>query len=338
MDDTPRALGYRWPAEWELHAATWLSWPHNRDTWPGVFDAALDEYVRFVKAIACFEPVRVLASGRAADNASAQVGSVANVTIHDVETNDAWIRDHGPTFLGHDDLLHMSALVNWDYNAWGEKYPPFDADNRVPSQIAILAGRKQFIPGFVLEGGAIDGNGGGIAMTTRSCALNSNRNHLTTQAAFERLLSDCLAIDQVVWLEGEIPGDDTDGHVDQIARFVSEKIVVCSTNEDIPVLQTNMERVRRSGVGLTPVELPMPAAKRLGGMRLPASYANFYIANGAVIVPQFDDTNDSLACSILGDHFVDREIIGLPAGKLVAGLGAFHCLTQQEYSLKRKPI
>lgn len=337
MEDTPRVLGYRWPAEWEPHAATWLSWPHNRDTWPGVFEAALDEYVQFVKAIACFEPVKILASGLAADTACALVGSVANVTIHDVATNDAWIRDHGPTFLRHDDLHHVSALVNWDYNAWGEKYPPFDADDRVSSQVAVLSARKQFIPGFVLEGGAIEGNGAGIALTTESCVLNSNRNNRTTRSAFECLLSDYLAIDHIVWLEGEIPGDDTDGHVDQIARFVSEKTIVCATRGDIPALRANMELIRHRGVGLTAIELPMPAEKRLGEMRLPASYANFYVANGAVFVPQFDDAKDSEACSILGEHFVDREIIGLSAGKLVAGLGAFHCLTQQECLTSRRP-
>ncbi|MFC1758557.1 agmatine/peptidylarginine deiminase [Planctomycetota bacterium] len=330
MNDTPRALGYRWPAEWEPHAATWLSWPHNRDTWPGVFDLAIEEYIQFAKTIASFEPVKILASGNAADHAHAAMGSDKNVTIYDVATNDAWVRDHGPVFLSHHRCDSAPALIDWGYNAWGEKYSPFDSDNRVPQHVARLSTRKRFSPGFVLEGGAIEGNGSGVALTTGSCVLSESRNVGTTRESFERLLSDYLGIDQLIWLGGNVPGDDTDGHIDQVARFVNEHTVVCSTSKDLPALRDNIKLLEREGKGLTAVELPMPTPKFLGKTRLPASYANFYIVNGAVLVPQFGDANDSAARSILADLFSDREIIGLSAMSLVAGLGAFHCLTQQE--------
>ena len=333
VNETPRSLGYRWPAEWETHSATWLSWPHNRETWSGVFDSALAEYIQFAKTIASFEPVHICAAGAAADVADSTVGALSNVTIHGIATNDAWIRDHGPIFLASTDGTSSSsspALVDWRFNSWGEKYPPFDADNLVPKLIARAANRKHFANEFILEGGAIDGNGKGIALTTASCVLNESRNQRTTAKRFERLLENQLAIDTVVWLEGDIPGDDTDGHVDQMARFVSEKTVVLATDERLPALAQNKLRLKNSGLGIALVQLPMPQQRQHRKKELPASYANFYILNGAVIVPTFDDPNDARALSILAEQFDDREVIGLPATSLIVGLGAFHCLTQQE--------
>lgn len=330
---TPRALGLRWPAEWDPHAATWLSWPHNRDTWPGAFDEAIVEYSRFVEAIASFEPVRLLASaGPVMDAAANRVGYLDNVTIFDVPTNDAWMRDHGPIFIVPHELNGSAGvrILDWRYNAWGNKYPPFHYDDDIARRISQITTYDRFIIDFVLEGGAIDGNGKGVVLTTESCMLNPNRNRSASRGNVCSLLHDYLGADHVLWLDGSIPGDDTDGHIDQLARFVNETTVVVSTSDELPRLRENLKRIQQSSLGLTPIELPMPSAKFRNGMCLPTSYANFYILNGAVIVPEFGDPNDSIAKQILSDLFTDRDIIGLPAGALSVGLGAFHCLSQQQ--------
>ncbi|MCA9212545.1 MAG: agmatine deiminase family protein [Planctomycetales bacterium] len=327
---SPRSLGYRWPAEWEPHASTWLSWPHNRDTWPGVFDDALQEFIQFTRAIAEYEPVNVLASGAAADSASSAVGNYPNITIHDVPTNDAWIRDHGPTFLTAPDASLPKTLIDWKFNSWGGKYPPFDNDNRVPMRVAEILGRRRFANEIVLEGGAIDGNGAGTVLTTESCVLSDTRNEGLTKSRFESLLSEQLGADEIIWLEGDVPGDDTDGHVDQIARFVSEKVITIAVRDDLPQLAENRDRIAQKRPDISVVDLPMPSQIFLGDQYLPASYANFYIVNRAVLVPQFGDVLDKTALSILSDLFPAREVIGLPARWIVGGLGAFHCMTQQE--------
>jgi len=336
---------YRLPAEWEPHAATWVAWPHNRDTWPGVFPQVAAEFTALVKTIARFEPVRVLA-GSAMRHAQQHLGDVANVKLYDIATNDAWVRDHGPTFLAARSAAIQPALVDWQYNAWGEKYPPFDADNRVPGQIAAATGYRRFEPpGIVLEGGAIEFNGAGVLLSTRSCLLDPARNAGMTQQQIEAALRRYLGVHTVLWLTGsDLPGDDTGGHIDQVARFASPRHLLVAVEEDTSSgnyapLEQNLQELRAmyapdasqeaaAAFELTP--LPMPRAIYNQGQRLPASYANFYICNGAVIVPQYNDPADRVACQIIGQAFPDRETIGLPARVLVCGLGSFHCLTQQQ--------
>jgi agmatine deiminase len=337
-EPTPAELGYRWPAEWERHAGTWLSWPHNPETWPGKFEVIPERYADVVRTIARFEPVNVLAGGEAVMQVAARlVGDVPNVRLLDIKTNDAWCRDHGPIFV-RDNLT--TAVIDWGYNAWGGKYPPFDADNAVPAQVAAHLQRKCFVPGVVLEGGAIEGNGHGTILTTESCLLNPNRNSDISREQMEEYLGAYLGTSHVLWLaRGELAGDDTDGHIDQLARFVDSHTIVAawqdnSNDVNYEPLKANFEQleqmVGQDGKGFTVIRLPLPKPKFCQGKRLPASYCNFYVTNGAVIVPQFEDAADEAAVRILEGLFPDRQVLGLPSLDLVWGLGSFHCLTQQE--------
>ena len=351
----PAKLGYRWPAEWERHASTWLSWPKNPATWPDHFEPVPGEFARFVRTLAQFEPVNILAGGQAVmQQAREFVGNVPKVVLHDIETNDAWCRDHGPTFLGREkaegrrqnegsespSLRLPAALVDWEYNAWGGKYPPFDKDNQVPRKIAELQDRRRFTPGIILEGGAIDGNGLGAVLTTKSCLLNPNRNPHLSQADVERYLRDYLGVSKVLWLTGgEIAGDDTDGHIDQIARFVGPQTVavsVCDDPKDDNYAPTRLnwnelcKMTDQDGQPLSLVPLPLPNAKFVDSQRLPAGYCNFVFANGGVIVPQFEDPADAKAIKILQELMPDRRVVGSPSMNLIWGLGSFHCLSQQE--------
>jgi agmatine deiminase len=327
------------PAEWEPHAATWLAWPHNRASWPGKFEPIPAVWAELVRWLAVQEPVHVLAGGEPVmAEARRLVGDVPGVTLHDIRTNDAWTRDHGPTFLVGPPGL-PPALVDWQYNAWGGKYPPFDDDNRVPQQIAALQGRRRFEPGIVLEGGAIDPNGRGAVLTTEQCLLNPNRNPGLARAEIERYLADYLAAPHVIWLGEGIAGDDTDGHIDELARFVGPRTVVAMrepdpADENHAPLKDNLRRLQaardQEGRPLEIVTLPMPRPMHHEGQRLPASYANFYIANGLVVVPQYDDPADAAVVEILSRLFPDRRVRPLRAVDLAWGLGAFHCITQQE--------
>ncbi|HVA47997.1 MAG TPA: agmatine deiminase family protein [Pirellulales bacterium] len=335
----PAALGYRMPAEWEPHAATWLSWPHNRDSWPGQFEPVPGIWAELVRVLSGSEPVHILAGGEAVmGEARRLVGHLPNITLHDIPTNDAWMRDHGPMFLvGPADT--PPALVDWGYNAWGGKYPPFDLDQQVPRRIAELLGFRRIEPGIVLEGGAIDVNGSGSVLTTEQCLLNPNRNAGLTRAEIERYLDDYCGTRHAIWLGGGIVGDDTDGHIDELARFVSPRTVVAAVEDDphdanYEPLHDNLRRLRlardEQGRPLEVVLLPMPAPVFFGEHRLPASYMNFYIANRLVVVPQFGDAADSLALDMLARLFPDRRVCGLRAVELAWGLGAFHCITQQQ--------
>jgi agmatine deiminase len=336
--DTPASLGYRWPAEWEPHAATWLAWPRNPDTWPGKFEPIPGVWQSLVRTLAEFEPVHVLAGGEVRQEALMMVGDVPGVTVHDLPTNDVWARDHGGMFLSGPPSLPPS-LVDWQYNAWGGKYPPYDFDNAVPAHMARLTGRRRFTPGIVLEGGAVEGNGAGTILTTESCLLNPNRNPQLSKADIERYLADYLCAKKVLWTDGGIVGDDTDGHIDELARFVGPTTVVVALEEDpqdenYEPLRENERRIRTmtdaQGRPLEVVALPMPRPLHFEENRLPACYLNFYIANGAVIVPVFDDPADRVALATLGRLFPGRQIRGLNAVDLVWGLGAFHCITQQQ--------
>ncbi len=336
---TPRSLGYRWPAEWEPHAATWLAWPHDPETWPGKFEPIPALWQKLVRTLAEFEPVHILAGGDdVMRKAREMVGQVPNVTLHDVPTNDAWTRDHGGIFLSGPPSLEP-ALVDWEYNAWGGKYPPFDLDNAVPGHMARITGRRRFSPGIILEAGAVDGNGAGTVLTTESCLLNPNRNPQLTRAGVEQYLTDYLCANKVLWLSGGIAGDDTDGHIDELARFVAPTTVVAAIEEDphdenYEPLRDNHHRLAEmtdaQGRPLEVIPIPMPRAIHHDNRRLPASYMNFYVAGGLVIVPTFNDPADEVALATFGELFSTRQIRGIEAVDLAWGFGAFHCITQQQ--------
>jgi len=337
MLTTPRDLHYRWPAEWERHASTWLAWPHNRETWPGGYAQVPRRFAHLVSTTAQFEPVNVLAGGAAMKAAKRWLGAVDNVELHEIPTNDAWTRDHGPTFLSGGPA---PALVDWRYNAWGEKYPPYDLDNAVPEHIAQLTGRRRFVSPLVMEGGSIETDGQGTILTTEQCLLNPNRNPGHSKSSIEQALEEQLNAERVLWLTGgEIQGDDTDGHIDQLARFVSTDTIVAAVetnpnDENYAPLQANYQELLQmrssQGAAYNIVPLPMPAPKYFSGYRLPCCYANFYIVNGGVIVPQYEDSADYRALGILRDLLPGRQIVGLSAVELAWGLGSFHCMTQQE--------
>lgn len=339
MNGLPAARGYRAPAEWEPHAATWLAWPRNVDSWPGNFEPIPGVWAALVRTLARHEPVHINA-GRPEVLAEARqmVGGLANVTLHDVPTNDAWCRDHGPMFLVGP-AGSRPLLVDWGYNAWGGKYPPFDFDDAVPRHVAEYLGYERVEPGIILEGGAVDFNGLGTVLTTEQCLLNPNRNPHLDRPAIERYLRDYAAARHVVWLGEGIVGDDTDGHIDELARFVAPRVVVAARERD-PAdanhapLEDNWRRLElardEEGRPLELIPLWMPEPVEYQGQRLPASYCNFYIANGVVVVPQFGVPADAAALATLRPQFPDREVVGLPARELIWGLGAYHCITHEQ--------
>ncbi len=327
------------PAEWEPHVATWLSWPHNLESWPGAFETIPGVWAELVRTLTQFEPVRINAGrGPVFDQARDMVGNVPGVTIYDIPTNDAWCRDHGPMFLTGPRGC-QPALVHWGYNAWGGKYPPFDHDVQVPRRIADELKFARFEPGIILEGGAVDVDGQGTVLTTEQCLLNPNRNPQLSRADVERYLADYGVGRHVIWLGEGIVGDDTDGHIDELARFVGPRTVVAAVEQDpadenYAALIDNLTRLRKAKDSerrsLEVIPLPMPAAVYFDDRRLPASYTNFYIANGVVVVPQFDGPTDTIVLETLAKLFPGRRVIGQRAVELAWGLGTFHCITQQQ--------
>jgi len=342
---TPASLGFRMPAEWEPHAATWLSWPHKRESWPGNFEPIPDIWITMVRALVPHERVNILSNDSATaasirEQLRAARVPLDNVSLYDIPTDDAWMRDHGPTFVTRRvGARGELAAIDWIYNAWGGKYPPWDRDDAVPTQVAARLDVTVFSPGIVLEGGSIDVNGLGTLLTTEACLLNRNRNPHLGRADIERYLRDYLGVRHILWLGDGIAGDDTDGHIDDLTRFVAPTTVVTiverdPSDENYERLQANQQRLQamtdQDGRRLRVVPLPMPAPVYYEGQRLPASYANFYIANGVVLVPAFADPHDELALQILRELFPDRQVIGINARAMVWGLGAFHCVTQQQ--------
>ncbi|HRE99949.1 MAG TPA: agmatine deiminase family protein [Pirellulaceae bacterium] len=336
--DAAAYRGLHWPAEWFPHDATWVSWPRNPETWPHDLEAARREHAAFVRTIAEHEPVRVLAGGDGMESARRLLGSAAGVELIDVPTDDAWARDHAPTFV-LDETGRLIA-VDWIFNAWGGKYPPFDRDQLAARRIAEHLGCGLIRTDMVFEGGGIETDGNGLVLTTESCALDPIRNPGVTRERVETLFRAVLGAKQIVWLPGDpIIGDDTDGHIDQIARFVDPQrvLVAVQTERDDPnhaPLRGNFEALAEwndaNGAGLELIELPMPGAITMWGNRLPASYANFYIANGLVVVPQFGDPRDETAVKLLAELMPKHRVVGSPARNLVYGLGSIHCMTQQQ--------
>jgi len=341
---TPASRGYRMPAEWERHRGTWLSWPHRESSWPGRFERVPPVIAEMVRHLAPGEEVHINVADSAMEAGARRVLEdaevpVTNVFFHHFPTNDAWCRDHGPIFLQRRHNGEGEELIlNWGYNAWGDKYPPFDLDDLIPDRIAEHLGIPVVYPGIVMEGGSLDVNGCGTLLTTESCLLNPNRNPGLTREAIEQILSDHLGVTQILWLGDGIEGDDTDGHVDDITRFVDPTTVV-TVLEDNPAdrnyapLLENYLRLQamtdQSGDPLRIVTLPMPTPLWYEGQRVPASYANFYIGNEVVLLPAYDPPTTRAAEEVLAPLFPGRRIVPIDCQDLIWGLGAFHCLTQQ---------
>ncbi len=345
---SPKRQGYSFPAEWEKHEATWLSWPHKEASWPGKLETIYAPYSNFIKIIAEGEKVRINVKDEAMESDARAHLQKAGADLDQIEfyfneSNDAWCRDHGPAFL-----LNKSGdkkvVVDWDYNAWGDKYPPYDLDDIIPTKIADQFHLPVFHPKIVMEGGSVEFNGAGTILTTTACLLNENRNPHLSKSQIEQYLLEFYGAEQVLWLGEGIVGDDTDGHIDDITRFVNEDTVLTVVENDpsddnFLLLQENLESLKsmrlRNGKALNIVQLPMPSAVIYDGTRLPASYANFYIANSAVIVPTFRDNNDEVALKIIQEIFPDRKVVGIDSTDIIWGLGSFHCLSQQEPALKK---
>jgi len=341
---TPASLGYRMPPEWAPHRGTWLSWPHKKASWPGNFEPVPGIFARMVRELAAHEEVHINVSGAEME---ADVRSLleragvrlARVFFHHNPTDDAWCRDHGPIFVQRTTQGGLEeAIIDWGYNAWGGKYPPFDLDDVVPSRIGRELGLRVFHPGIVMEGGSLDVNGQGTLLTTEACLLNPNRNPDLTRAQIEDYLRGYLGVTKILWLGDGIAGDDTDGHVDDLTRFVDPSTVVTVIEDDpqdenYEPLQANLERLRgmtdQDGRPLRIELLPMPRPLYHDGQRLPASYANFYIANGVILLPGYDAERDEEARATLQRLFPGRRVVVVDCTDLVWGLGAFHCVTQQ---------
>lgn len=343
-EQTPKELGYFFPAEFSRQSAMWLSWPHKEASWPGKINSIYPVYSKFVKLVSEGQKVNINVVDEAmkekASSALQSAGvNLMNVTFFIHPTNDAWCRDHGPAFLINPSAAQKKVIVDWGYNAWGGKYPPFDLDDIIPTRIGQHYNIPVFNPGIVMEGGSVDFNGRGTVLTTTSCLLNENRNCHLSQKQIEQYLIDYYGVENILWLGDGIVGDDTDGHIDDITRFVNEDTVVTVVEENknddnYEILQENVRQLKRmrleNGKPLNIVELPMPGAVIHEDMRLPASYANFYISNDYVIVPTFRHSNDDRALTILQECFKDRKVVGLDSVDIIWGLGSFHCLSQQE--------
>jgi len=339
----PAKKGYAMPAEWEPHEATWVSWPHEGClSFPGSYDKVIKDYASMVATLAQAETVRINVRDQSEEAVAREMLrslGAERVEFFRIPTNEPWCRDHGPIFLKRDRSPRVIA-VNFGFNAWGWKLAPFEEDDEVPRRMGKSMGMQVVDQiDFILEGGSVDVNGAGTCLVTESCLLNANRNPDFDRAGIESMLRDYLGVQQVLWLGDGIVGDDTDGHVDDIARFVSEDTVLAVVEEDssdpnYEPLQLNLERLRGfclpDGRSLNVRTLPMPSKIERDGQRLPASYANFYIANGIVAMPVFGEPADTWAKSILQDVFPDREVVPIDCREIIWGLGAIHCLTQQQ--------
>ena len=341
---TPKHSGYYFPAEFSRHAATWLSWPHKEASWPGKIQAIYPHYSQFVKELAKGEAVRINVVDEGMKAFAIGHLEAAGVDMQMVSfflhpTNDAWCRDHGPAFLINPAAAKKKVIVDWNYNAWGNKYPPFDLDDVIPTLVGKALNLPVYYPGIVMEGGSVEFNGKGTLLTSTCCLLNPNRNPEFDQERIESYLCDYYGVEQVLWVKEGIIGDDTDGHIDDTVRFVDEDTVITVIEEDkrdenYALLQENLSDLKKmrllNGKQLNIAELPMPKAVIYEDQRLPASYANFYIANESVIVPTFRCDRDEKALRIIQECFPARRVVGIDSTDIIWGLGSFHCLSQQE--------
>jgi agmatine deiminase len=341
---TPKELGYRFPAEFEQHFATWLSWPHKQESWPGKINSIYPFYCLFIKALTENEFVHINVVNEemkifAQEKLEAISTNMDRLRFYTHPTNDAWCRDHGPAFLVNPNAAQPKIVIDWNYNAWGNKYPPFDLDDRIPTLIASAYQIPVLYPEIIMEGGSVDFNGMGTLITSESCLLNKNRNPLLSRSGIEAYLEAYYGVDQVLWVKDGIVGDDTDGHIDDTVRFINEDCVIAAVEENrsddnYEILQHNLADLKNmrllNGKQLNVIELPMPDKIIYEGRRLPASYANFYIANGLVVVPTFRCDKDEKALMIIQDAFPERKVTGIDSTDIIWGLGSFHCLSQQE--------
>ena len=334
------------PAEWHRHSATWLSWPKDPETWPDRVPQVEKIFLEMMAALAPGETVNLLVDNEETEQSVRRLCAfprAENILFSRIPTVDSWIRDYGPNFL-IDDKGRL-AYNDWKFNAWGNKYPELTKDDSIPARLESLLNARRFEPGIVMEGGSIEVNGAGCVLTTEQCLLNSNRNPHLSKHDIEQFLKNYLGVEKVLWLGEGIVGDDTDGHIDDIARFVSPNVIVCAVEEDprdanYELLQDNLKRLRAmtdvQGRPFEIVTLPMPGI--VGGAstdmrnldRLPASYANFYIANGVVLAPVFGHANDAKALETIERLFPDRRVVGINCEPLVWGMGTIHCVTQQQ--------
>jgi agmatine deiminase len=352
LEKLPRELGYRMPAEWESHEATWLAWPHNHEDWPGKFQPIPWVYAEIVRLLAAREKVHILVEDAKAEKLATGIlkragANLAQVSFHHWPTDRVWTRDSGPIFVRNSE--GRVALTNWHFNAWA-KYSDWHLDDQVPGRVAELLGFPRWEPTIeidgsprrlVLEGGSIDTNGQGVLLTTEECLLSDvqQRNPGVSRVQLEQAFHNYLGIDRIIWLGRGVAGDDTHGHVDDISRFVAPATIVTAIEPNTKdpnhePLAENLGRLKDArtcdGKQFTIVELPLPRPVVFRKQRLPASYANFYLANGLVLMPTFHDPNDRVALNILAELFPDREVIGIHSVDLIWGLGALHCMTQQQ--------
>ena len=343
LKELPASLGFRMPAEWSPQSAVWLSWPHKRASWPGMFRPIPYVFAGIVAQISRFEEVRINIAAPLQKRAWSLItkagADLSKVTLYDHPTNDAWCRDHGPIFVKNQKSGEV-AVTDWVHTAWGGKYPPYDLDNTIPPLVAKKLKLRRFENDMVLEGGSIEVNGEGLLLTSEQCLLNKNRNPHLTREQIEQNLKDYLGITQVLWVGDGIIGDDTDGHIDDITRFYKADgfITAVESNKrdaNHKILGENLERLKAfrtpKGKKFDIVELPMPKPIAFQGQPVPASYANFLIINGAVLVPNFrQKKRDAEANAIIASCFPGREIISIDCYELIWGLGTLHCISQQQ--------
>jgi agmatine deiminase len=344
LKGTPKEKGYYFPAEFAPHVATWLSWPHKEASWPGKIDTIFPSYAKFIKELTRGEKVCInVRDGMMKSFATGQLEK-EKVDLNKVEfffhpTNDAWCRDHGPAFLINPEAAEKKVIVDWGYNAWGNKYPPYDLDDIIPTLIANRYGIPVYHPGIVMEGGSVEFNGKGTLITSTACLLNKNRNPLLNQDQIETYLRNYYGVEQILWIDEGIVGDDTDGHIDDTVRFVNEDTVITVIEEDkadenYQLLQRNLQQLQHmrllNGKQLNIAELLMPEELVYEDQRLPCSYANFYISNNVVVVPTFRSKRDDKALQTIQNCFPGREVVGIDSTDIIWGLGSFHCLSQQD--------
>ncbi|MEX0994838.1 MAG: agmatine deiminase family protein [Balneolaceae bacterium] len=353
LNQTPNEQGYRMPAEWHRHGATQLHWPSNKETWPGERLVRVEEvFLNIIEALYLFEPVILLADPPAVTRAKKSLKERnldrSRIHLYRQPLNDMWARDCGPIFIRRETISGEEfAITDWEYNAWGGKYSPYEKDNHLPKWFVEQFQIPYFQADMVLEGGAIDSNGDGVLLTTESVLLNPNRNPEMSRVDIDRKLRDYLGIEKIIWLKKGLAGDDTDGHIDDLARFLNKNTILAMRVDDpgdinYVTLKTNLDLLKKaSDTNNRPFQietLPLPETKIKGTTvdgsgYVPASYANFYVANGVVLVPLYDHRSDPLALKLFRKYFPERKVIGIPCMDLVWGQGSIHCVTQQLFQV-----